>query len=187
MKYEELTNINSSDKLSLISFFSGILDTLKHISVHKITSVLRCFPDVCKLHYQSTENRRLRQLDTVKHYHPIRPLRGEIYNAMITEGIGSELCGNHLVIIMQNNRGNTYGEKVNILPIEGDGNRINPVFQFVLTNAELEIGHLDKEPSKVIISDITTIDKARLGRKIGKVHPTHMNEISRLLKNHLNL
>lgn len=34
--------------------------------------------------------------------HPIIPTRGEIYNAIITEGVGKELAGNHLVIIIQN-------------------------------------------------------------------------------------
>lgn len=33
--------------------------------------------------------------------------------------IGSELCGNHLVVIIQNKKANIYGEKVNVLPIEG--------------------------------------------------------------------
>ena len=58
----------------------------------------------------------------------------------ITEGVGSELCGNHLVVIIQNKKANIYSEKVNVLPIEGDGTKINPNYQVRLSSAELADG-----------------------------------------------
>ena len=77
------------------------------------------------MHHNSIENRKLRSSHEKK-FHPVKPYRGEIYNAFITEGVGSELCGNHLVVIIQNKKANIYSEKVNVLPIEGDGTKINP-------------------------------------------------------------
>ncbi len=108
---------------------------------------------------------------TKKNSTPSNLTGGEIYNAFITEGVGSELCGNHLVVIIQNEKANIYSEKVNILPIEGDGTKINPNYQIRLSSAELADGKLDKEPSRIIVTDITTIDKARLGRWIGRLTP----------------
>ncbi len=71
------------------------------------------------MHHNSLENRKVRDVHP-KNFHPVKPQRGEIYNAFITEGVGSELCGNHLVVVVQNKKGNIYSEKVNLLPIEGN-------------------------------------------------------------------
>ena len=49
--------------------------------------------------------------------------------------------------------------------------KINPTYQVRLSSAELADGKLDKEPSRIIVTDITTIDKARLGRRIGRLTP----------------
>ena len=120
-------------------------------------------------------------------FHPVKPQRGEIYNAFITEGVGSELCGNHPVVIIQNKKANIYSEKINVLPIEGNGTKINPNYQVQLTNEDLADGSLDKDPSRIIVTDITTIDKARLGRKIGTLSPDCLAAVEKLLKKHLEL
>lgn len=186
MDYNSLNNLNDSDKASLTSVFQNILASLKHISVNKVISYLRYIPDQCRMHHNSVENRKLRSSHTQK-YHPVKPCRGEIYNAFITEGVGSELCGNHLVVIVQNKKANIYSEKVNILPIEGDGTKINPNYQVRLSSSDLADGRLDKEPSRIIITDITTIDKARLGRRIGCLTSECLASVDKLLKRHLEL
>lgn len=186
MSYNSLKDISDPDKMTIVSMFSGVIGSLKHISINKITNIIRFIPDMCKLHHSSCENRKLRNSHEKK-YHPIKPLRGDIYNAIITEGIGSELSGNHLVIVVQNKKGNMYGEKVNVLPIEGDGNKINPNYQIKLSNNDLESGCLDKNPSRIIITDIMTLDKARLARKIGKVKPDYMIRVDKMLKTQLGL
>jgi len=186
MDYNFLKNIDDKDKSTLTSTFCGIISSLKHVSINKISSVLRYIPNMCRMHHLSSENRILKNSHERK-YHPLKTHRGEIYNAIITEGIGSELSGNHLVIIIQNKKGNIYGEKVNVLPIEGNGNKINPNYQIQLSNDNLEDGALDKNPSRIIITDIMTFDKARLDRKIGKIKPEHMLKISKMLKSQLEL
>lgn len=186
MDYNSLNNLNDSDKSSLTSVFQGILTSLKHISVNKTISFLLCIPEQCRMHHKSIENRKLRSTHPRK-YHPIKPYRGEIYNAFITEGIGSELCGNHLVVIIQNKKANIYSEKVNVLPIEGDGTKINSNYQVQLSSKDLVDGKLDKDPSRIIVTDITTIDKARLGRKIGCLTSECLASVDKLLKRHLEL
>ena len=186
MEYNTLANLNDNDKSSLTTVFQGILLHLKHLSVTKAVTYLRHIPEQCRMHHNSLENRKLRDSHP-KRFHPVKPQRGEIYNAFITEGIGSELCGNHLVVIIQNKKGNIYGEKVNVLPIEGDGTKINPNYQVRLSSTDLAFGSLAKDPSRIIVTDITTIDKSRLGRKIGCLSPNCLATVDKLLKKHLEL
>ena len=101
---------------------------------------------------------------------------------------GKELCGSHPVLIVQNQKQNIHAEKVNVLPIEGDGNKINPKYQVQITSADMENNIiLSKDPSRVIISDIMTLDKARLGKKIGKLKQSKMDVINETLKLQLDL
>ena len=111
----------------------------------------------------------------------------KIYNAIITEGVGKELTGNHLVIVIQNQNSNMYSDKVTVVPIEGDGNIIKKAYQTKLTNEDLETGKIDKDPSRIIYADIMSLDKARLGRKIGKLSESKMKQLDILLKKHLSL
>lgn len=52
-----------------------------------------------------------------------------------------------------------------------------------MTNKDLDYGKIDKDPSRVIFADIMSIDKARLGRKIGALS----NRLDLLIKKHLDL
>ena len=108
---------------------------------------------LCSINIKSTNNKKLRDAHPKK-YHLVKVFKGEIYNAQITENVGSELSNNHLVIIIQGFSSNVYGEKVTILPIEGDGSKINPYYQIELSNADMEEGMLDKDPSRIIFTDI---------------------------------
>lgn len=187
MNYNQLKDLENEKKSALSSMFIGILSNIKNTSFRKMTAIIKDIPSVCKMSYQSYENSVLRRMDYNK-VHPIVPVRGEIYNAFITEGVGRELCGTHPVVIMQNESQNIHAEKVNVLPIEGDGNKINPRYQVQITSNDLEgDSFLTKDPSRVIISDILTIDKARLGTKIGKLNENIMGVISEKLKIQLDL
>lgn len=192
LDYNDLTKINESSKRGLVSFFSGAINDMRQVSVKKATHYIASLNDICKMHHNSIENRKLKLSHQYKH-HPVKPQRGEVYNAILTEGIGSELSGNHLVIVIQNSKGNIYGEKVNVIPIEGDGNQINPNYQERLTSSDLEPDTsgvpviLHKDPSRIIITDILTIDKARLQRKIGKLKREKMVILNKKLMDQLEL
>ena len=186
MNYNDLYNLDEDDKESLIATLQGIFLSLRSASIDKALRYIRYIPTQCRMSYNSAENRRVRDRHPQK-YHPVKPKRGEIYNAYITEGVGSELCGNHPIIILQNTKANIYSEKVNILPIEGDGMRINVRYHVQLTENELCSGRLVKIPSRVIVTDIMTIDKARLGRKIGCITPQCFESIEKLLRRQLNI
>lgn len=171
---------------NLKNHFENIVMSFNKTNAYKVLQYLKEIPLLCDMDKKSKENRKLRSNDP-KHLHPVSVGRGEIYNLGITEGIGSELSGNHLVIIIQNQKGNMYGEKVNVLPIEGDGTKINPNYQMALHNADLISGSLDKNPSRIILTDILTFDKARLKNKIGTIKPEKMEAIDIKIKKQLSL
>lgn len=155
-------------------------------NIEKIISYIKQIPMLCSINIKSGNNKKIRDSHPKK-YHPVKVYKGEIYNAQITENAGSELSNNHLVIIIQGFSSNVYGEKVTVLPIEGDGLRINPHYQIKLTNADLEEGMLDKDPSRIIFTDIMTLDKARLDRKIGKLNSDKIEEVNKNLAAHLDI
>ena len=179
--------MDTIDKIK--EYFNHINNTTQIITNSNIDKIIACIkqiPQICKIDIESAKNRKLRD-EHEKKYHPIRVHKGDIYYAQITQNAGSELSDNHLVIIIQGFSSNVYGEKVTVLPIEGDGSKINPHYQIELTNADLEQGMLDKNPSRIIFTDIMTLDKARLDRKIGKLNPEKIEEVNRYLIAHLEL
>ena len=186
MNYNDLKDLEESNKNTLLSMFSGVLNNIKNISFRKSSSIIKDFPSVCKLSYKSYEFIEKKKASNTN-MHPIIPTRGEIYNAFITEGVGRELTGNHLVVVIQNQNSNIHSDKVTIIPIEGDGNKIKKSYQVKLTNDDLVFGKLDKDPSRIIFTDIMTIDKARLGRKIALLNNEKMSKLDFLIKKHLSL
>lgn len=133
------------------------------------------------LEQKSAEN-GLKKLQHEKLFHPIRPMRGEIFMAEIGINVGVEFNSYHPVLVLQNDTGNTFSETTIVLPITEleKGEKLDRNIHQIITNKDLQIKHnrgLDKDPSKVKLSDILTIDKARLNTKIGKVKPKFMKII----------
>lgn len=187
MSYNELKDLEIERKKILSSMFDGILSNIKNASFRKMTAIIKDIPSICKMNYESYENSQLMKSD-YNRVHPKVPKRGEIYNAFITEGVGRELCGTHPVVIIQNQRQNMHSEKVNVLPIEGDGNKINKLYHVQITSNCLEDNTtLSKDPSRVIISEPMTLDKARLGIRIGKLNDETMKLIDEKIKIQLDL
>lgn len=186
MNYNDLNDLEDNNKETLLSMFNGILSNIKNISFRKSSSIIKDFPNVCQMSYKSHEFTERKKASNSK-MHPIIPTRGEVYNAFITEGVGKELTGNHLVVVIQNANSNIYSDKVTVVPIEGDGNKIKSSYQLKITSDDFSIGSLDKNPSRIIFSDVMTIDKARLGRRIGKLTDEKLNRLSLLIKKHLSL
>jgi len=187
MNYNNLKTLDRKQREKLICVFTAILNNIKSFCLNKVISIIRDIPEICKMNYKSYENEEKRK-QTINNKHPIRPIRGEIYDAYITEGVGKELCGRHPVLIIQSISANIYSAKVTVLPIEGDGNQIKFSYQEKLTSEDLENNvKLIKDPSRVITGDLITIDKARLGRKIGKVKLEKLHIIDKKVRKQLGL
>lgn len=176
--------------MQLINALKGSIEKILFIfnqsNAKKIIQFLSDIPLLCHINKQSSNNRILRDKD-IRHFHPVKVRKGQIYNANITENAGSELCGNHLVIIIQGKTSNIFGEKVSIVPIEGNGTSVDRKYQIKLSNSDLERGKLDKDPSRIIFTDIYTIDKARLDRYIGTLSPSKLTDLNTCIKKHLEI
>lgn len=173
--HEELDNL-FSNIANIFSVENGI--EIKRYLKDIITNI--------KLNSFSKNNRNLQVANPDK-THPLKIFTGEIYYITMTDGVGTELKGDHLGIVIQNKKANLYSSKVNVVPIEGDGSKINKNYNVELTNNDLTEGHLDKNPSRIITTDILTIDKCRLGRKIGKISSNKLAEIKEYVRKQLDI
>ena len=104
-------------------------------------------------------------------------LRGEIYYADLGKGIGSEQEGYRPVVIIQNDVGNRHSPTVIVASISSRivGKSKLPIHYYV--NAEDGL----REPSVVLLEQIRTIDKRRLGQRIGKLSEKHIQGINQAL------
>jgi mRNA interferase MazF len=160
------------------------------------SNVQRCEEIVVWINKQVAlnENSRKNYLQKVKHekkHHPIVPKRGEIYMTEMGTNVGVEFKDYHPVLILQNDKGNLFSETTIVLPMTGieDGEKMDNSIHYKVTNYDLESkvrNGLDKSPSKIKLADITTIDKARLHTKVGKLKPIIMQTIERKVKTILN-
>lgn len=170
----------------LDNLFSNIASIFSVENGKEIKRYLKDIITNIKLNALSRNNRTL-QISNHDKTHPLKIYTGEIYYITMTDGVGTELKGDHLGVVIQNTKANLYSSKVNVVPIEGDGTKINKNYNVELCNSDLIEGHLDKDPSRIITTDILTIDKCRLGKKIGKVSPRKLDEIKKYIKKQLDL
>src|ERR671927_430724 len=91
------------------------------------------------------------------------PQRGEVYWANLDPVIGSEIAKTRPALIISNNIGNEYADRVIVAPISSGGlGKIYP-FEVHLQSGEAGLARA----SKVLLDQIRTLDKSRLGSLIG--------------------
>ncbi len=91
------------------------------------------------------------------------PQRGEIYWVNLDPTIGSEIAKTRPAVIISNNVGNQYAERVIVAPLTTAN--VGKVYPF---EVKLEAGEGGiAQTSKVLLDQIRTVDKSRLGQKWG--------------------
>ena len=106
------------------------------------------------------------------------PQRGELYWATLDPVIGSEIAKTRPALIISNDIGNQYADRVIVAPISSSSvGKIYP-FEVHLNPGE---GGLSKE-SKVLLDQIRTLDKLRLGQQIGALSAERMEEVNRAIR-----
>lgn len=171
----------------LLNALKSKLDDMSALEFRTAKTIISTISIKIKLNSISKQH-AIEKRESKDRFHPIRPYRGEIYHVLLSQdNVGKELNGPHLCVIISNQKKNNYSEKVNVVPIEGDGNRIDRMNHVQVTNKDMEDGLLRKDPSRIIGGDIMTIDKSRLDIKIGKLSTNKQAELDRMLKNQLKL
>ena len=104
-------------------------------------------------------------------------LRGDMYYADLGRGIGSEQEGYRPVLILQNNTGNKYSPTVIVaaISIKVDAKAKLPTHYLLQAENGLEL------PSLVLLEQLRTIDKKRLGAYIGHLEEKHIRKINHAL------
>ncbi len=93
--------------------------------------------------------------------------RGDIYFVNFGEKTGSEQGGVRPALVVSNNKANKYSPVVTVIPLSS---RVWKK-KYLPTHVQIPLGKgvgLDK-PSMALAEQVETLDKARLGEKIGEV------------------
>ena len=103
--------------------------------------------------------------------------RGDIYYADLGQGVGSEQEGRRPVVIIQTNVGNKHSPTVIIASITSkkDAKAKLPTHYYIDAENGLE------QPSIVLLEQLRTVDKRRLGDFIGHLSNRHIHGINHAL------
>ncbi|WP_459129543.1 type II toxin-antitoxin system PemK/MazF family toxin [Guggenheimella bovis] len=102
-------------------------------------------------------------------------LRGDIFLADLSTGVGSEQQGRRPVLILQNNMGNRFAPTVIIAPITARMEKTDLPTHVLIRE---EVSGLERD-SFVLLEQLRAIDKSRLLRKIGSLNKVNLMETER--------
>jgi mRNA interferase MazF len=106
------------------------------------------------------------------------PRRGEVYRVNLDPTVGFEIAKTRPAVIISNDIGNQHAERVIVAPISsGNTSKIYP-FEVRLAAGEAGLSKV----SKVLLDQLRTVDKARLGHRIGVLISERMNEIAQAIR-----
>jgi mRNA interferase MazF len=104
--------------------------------------------------------------------------RGEVYSVRLDPVIGSEIAKSRPAVIISNDIGNEFSARVIVAPLTAAGlERVYP-FEALIPAHE---GNLP-QASKVVLDQIRTLDKQRLGQRLGLLPPERMRAIDRAIR-----
>lgn len=102
--------------------------------------------------------------------------RGSIFYADLSGGSGSEQDGIRPVLIIQNDTGNKYSPTVIAAAITSKEKRSD-----LPTHVNLSVKFGLRESSIVMLEQIRTLDKSRLGRYVGSIDDKTMQSVEKAL------
>ena len=109
--------------------------------------------------------------------------RGEIYLAALDPTLGREISKTRPVVVVSNDRNNTFSGTVTILPISSQN--LDKIYPFEVLFPK-GIGNLPKD-SKVKADQIRTIDRARIVKLIGALGSAEMKNVEKAIRLHLDI
>jgi len=111
------------------------------------------------------------------------PRRGDVHWVHLDPTVGSEIAKTRPCLIVSNDRGNQYAGRVTVAAITSRGVERTYPFEVLLQPGD---GGLS-ETSKVLLDQIRSVDKQRLGRRIGTLSASTMAAVSRAIRLSLGL
>jgi mRNA interferase MazF len=111
------------------------------------------------------------------------PRRGEIYWVNLDPTVGTEIAKTRPALVISNDIGNQHAEHVIVAPISSQ--KTNQVYPFEVLIPQREGGL--RQHSKVLLDQICTLDKHRLGNWIGQLSHDRMLEVDQAVRLSLNV
>lgn len=102
--------------------------------------------------------------------------RGEIWAVEVSTGVGRETTGIRWSLIISNTKHANVSDAVNVVYLDGEEPK-NLMSQMEINNTDLEFGTLTKEPSRINLTDLYTVDKKRFRDRKGKVTSEFMQKV----------
>jgi mRNA interferase MazF len=106
----------------------------------------------------------------------VLPKRGEVFYVSFDPTVGVEIRKTRPALIIQNDIGNTHSSATIVAAITSTTREAYP-YEGALQTGE---GGLPKD-SLVLLNQVRTIDKKRLGKKLGMVSPETMKKVDRAI------
>jgi mRNA interferase MazF len=108
----------------------------------------------------------------------VSPRRGELFWVSLDPTIGSEIAKTRPCLVISNDLGNRYSDRVIVAPITASGlSRIYP-YEVLVKAGEGGLA----EDSKVMLDQIRSVDKRRLGRRIGALRHELMRDVNHAIR-----
>lgn len=101
--------------------------------------------------------------------------RGEIYYANLCPIVGSEQGGVRPVVILQNDKGNKHSNTTIVAAITSELDKPNLPTHVIFKTDRM------KKKSMVLLEQIRTIDKSRLGRFVGTMDHRTMKQVDKAI------
>ena len=106
------------------------------------------------------------------------PLRGEIFWVNLDPTIGSEIAKTRPAVVISNNVGNQFSDRAPVLPMTSTN--VAKLYPF---EVKVEAGEAGvAKPGKILLDQIRTVDKRRLGAKLGMLSPARIEEVNRAIR-----
>ena len=106
------------------------------------------------------------------------PRRGEIYWVNLDPTVGTEIAKTRPSLVISNDIGNEYSSRVIVAPAtSGSTGRVYP-FEVPVPAGE---GGFDRA-SKVLLDQIRTVDRRRLGALVGSLSALRMHQVDRAIR-----
>lgn len=102
--------------------------------------------------------------------------RGEIWVVEVSTGVGRETTGIRWSLIISNTTHAKVSDAVNVVYLDGEEPK-NLMSQMKINNTDLEFGTLTKQPSRINLTDLYTVDKKRFRDRNGKVTSAFMQKV----------
>ncbi len=109
------------------------------------------------------------------------PRRGEIYLVNFDPTIGNETKKARPALIITNDINNEYSPVVTVIPLSGNVKRVYLFEVFVPAGSGLE------KDSKIMVNQIRTVDKKRIGKKLSTVSREIIKEVETAMKLHFDM